>query len=94
MNEQKKERFKIRAAYVAEVVFEISVDTCGSNFLIIYGKHVNGYFCAIPNWKISCEMAEPSDTFFNTEKLKGTGIDLSEEMAKGIAFAIQEYALR
>ena len=55
--------------YNVQALFEISVDVRGDNYLVIYGKHVNGYFCCIPNWRISCEMAEPSDTFYNTEKL-------------------------
>ena len=55
--------------YQATILFEVSIDVRGDNYLVIYGKHVNGYFCCIPNWGIGCEMAEPSDIFYNTEKL-------------------------
>ena len=59
--------------FEASVIFEANIDACGSCYLVIYGRHVNGYFCAIPNWHISCEMAEPSDTFYNFERLIGAG---------------------
>ena len=53
----------------AKILFEVSFDVRGDNYLVIYGKHINGYFCCIPNWYIACEMAEPNDVFYNTEKL-------------------------
>ena len=56
--------------FEATVLFEATIDTCGSCYLVIYGRHVNGYFCAIPNFGISCEMAEPNDTFYNMERLR------------------------
>lgn len=78
------ERYKVKA------LFEVSFCTHGDNYLIIYGKHINGYFCCIPNWKIGCEMAEPSDTFYNYERLCGAGLD--DAAAKEIARMIKEVA--
>lgn len=74
--------------YKVKALFEVSFDTCGSNYLIVYGKHVNGYYCCIPNWNVGCEMAEPSDTFYNSEQLVGAGID--ERAAKEIALMIKQ----
>lgn len=76
--------------YEVQALFEISVDVRGDNYLIIYGKHVNGYFCCIPNWRISCEMAEPADVFYNTEKLLFAGCP--KYSAKEIAEIIRKAA--
>lgn len=78
------------AKFEANVIFEANIDTCGICYLVIYGRHVNGYFCAIPNWRISCEMAEPMDTFYNTERLIGAGV--VERAARELAKAIKEIA--
>lgn len=80
--------YTIQSTYPVEALFEFSVDTDGLNFLVIYGKHINGGFCCIPNWQISCEMSEPSDTFFNAEALQRAG--LSGHCAKAISQAIRE----
>lgn len=82
--------FNISATYPAEVLFEISVNVNGGNYLLIYGKHINGYFCCIPNWNIACEMAEPSDTFYNMEALMHSRV--SKRIAKAIAEAICDMA--
>ena len=58
-------KYQIGANYPVEALLEISVDFNGSNYLLIYGSHVNGCFCCIPNWGIGCEMADPYDPFFN-----------------------------
>lgn len=79
----------IQVNYTAKVKFEISIDTNGSNYLVIYGKHINGYFCCIPNWKVSCEMSEPEDVFYNANNLIDAGI--SEAAAKEIAKDICTY---
>ncbi|MBQ9713703.1 MAG: hypothetical protein IJV83_00080 [Clostridia bacterium] len=77
--------------YNAQVLFEISADVRGDSYLVIYGKHVNGYFCCIPNWGIGCEMAEPSDIFYNTEKLLFA--KCPKYSAKDIATYIQKAAM-
>lgn len=53
---------------------EFSVDWNGFNFLIIYGKHKNGWFAAIPNWNVCTEMGNPKDEYYNTTKLAQTNI--------------------
>lgn len=73
--------------YEAEALFEVSFSANGSHFLVIYGRHENGGFCCITNWGISCEMGDPNDVFYNTEKLSGAGITWvdAEAVAKVIA---------
>ena len=81
---------KIVGNYKADCQMEISVDSNGSNFLLLYGQHINGYWCCIPNWRIGCEMSDPSDTFYNREALERCGI--SKRNASDIAAAIKEAA--
>ena len=80
--------YKISGNHPAEVIFEITVDVNGNSYLVIYGKHVNGGFCCIPNWGVSCEMGDPGDTFYNAEALQRCKI--SENYAKAIANAIRD----
>lgn len=78
---------KIETTYKAKVFFESSVSVNGSSYLIIYGEHINGYFCCIPNYGWGCEMAEPSDVFYNCNKLMsecGVPIDIANAIAKSI----------
>ena len=74
--------------YKGTVLFETDLSVNGYSYLTIYGRHINGGFCCIPNWNIGCERSEPNDTFYNTEKLVGAG--LSEETANAIAKGIYE----
>lgn len=76
----------IKSTYDCEETTEISVDSNGWNFLVIYGKHINGYYIAIPNHNVCCEAAEPDDTFYNEDMLLRAGIGETE--AADIALAI------
>lgn len=55
----------IKQVYEVSQAHEISMGC----FLIIYGKHINGWFIAIPNWGIFTEAVNPQDVFGNMEKL-------------------------
>ena len=77
--------------YKARVIFESNI--CpgnGFSYLVIYGRHVNGYFCAIPNLSIACEMTNPEDVLYNSIKLgavmpkKCGGVEIAQEIAKQI----------
>ena len=70
----------------ASVIFEANLSAGGSCYLVIYGRHANGYFCAIPNWKISCEMSDPCDGFYNVNRLVDAGVhrDDAKEICKAI----------
>lgn len=72
----------------ASVIFEANFEANGNNFLVIYGKHANGYFIAIPNWGVCCEAASAEDTFYNAEKLRAVG--LSTKTAHVLANAIKK----
>lgn len=82
----KTPEFKIIARHKASVVCEFTVETDGFSYLVIYGNHVNGGFCAIPNHGIACEMSVPEDVFYNRQSLKRQGIN--DHDAKAIAAAI------
>lgn len=73
--------------FEACVLFETNINANGFFHLVIYGKHANGYFCCIPDWGVGCEMAEPNDTWWNSESLCKTGMYESE--AKIIAQEIK-----
>lgn len=68
--------------------FEISVNVDGFNYMVIYGSHFGGGFCAIPNHGIACEMGFPEDTFYNKESLMHHG--LSPKTARSLACAIRD----
>ena len=74
--------------FEASVIFEANLEANGSSFLVIYGKHANGYFIAIPNWGVCCEAAEPSDTFYNAEKLRD--VNFTTKTAHILANAIKK----
>ena len=80
--------YVISGNYHAEALFEITVDVNGHSYLVIYGKHINGGFCCIPNWNVACEMSDPSDTFYNAEALQRCKIP--KNYAKAIANAIRD----
>ena len=78
----------ISRLFDASVIFEASIEANGSCFLVIYGKHANGYFIAIPNWGVCCEASFAKDTFYNAEKLRDIG--LSTKTAHILANAIKK----
>ena len=79
----------IQDCYEISQTNEISVDWDGNNYLVIYGRHMNGWFIAIPNWQTSTEAAHPSDSFYNMEKL--TRALKSNEAARAIADALRAH---
>jgi hypothetical protein len=81
---------KIQANYQANVHFEISVAINGQSYLIIYGEHINGFFCCIPTHNWGCEMSDPADTYYNANRLQCCGADT--DTAASIANVIKETA--
>ncbi|MBP3806863.1 MAG: hypothetical protein ILA13_00445 [Eubacterium sp.] len=74
------------------VLFEHSIAVNGCSYLVIFGEHINGGFIAIPNWNICVEASWHShDTFYNTERLIGAGMDseVAEAIAEHIDMMIQ-----
>ena len=70
------------------ICFEHDIAWNGHSFLVIYGKHINGHYIAIPNWGVCCEAGYPRDSFYNTERL--SRLDLPEGAAGAIASYIEE----
>lgn len=78
---------KIEAKFEATAIeMRISID--GISYLVIYGEHINGYYCALPQDGIACELSDPYDFSYNVDKMMGAGIKKS--VAEGIATAIKE----
>ena len=61
---------KTATIYPTTVAAEFSVDIGNSHYLVIYGTHINGGFCCIPNWNFSCELGNADDVAYNAEKLE------------------------
>ncbi len=79
-------KYNEKARYNATIMFESHIDIGDSSYLIIFGKHINGYFCAIPSHNICCEMMKPDRVIENFHYLLEAGLD--EHVAKSIATAI------
>lgn len=80
---------KIREHEISDI-YEISVDWNGWNFLVIYGKHKNGWFIAIPNWNVCTEAGEPKDENYNAAKISQTNM-LLDAAPMYLAQAIAEH---
>lgn len=85
------EKYVIQAIYNVRNTHEFAVDINDFSFLVVYGHHINGWFIAIPNWNFCTEAAEPTDTFYNTEKLSMSKIDGIQYAAHALALAIDEH---
>lgn len=86
---------KIETIFEAKVMYEFNVAIDGWTYLVIYGKHVNGGFCCVPNWKWGCEMAGPNEVAYNRDKLMECGAkeEIANEIAKAIQFMYKEVSV-
>ena len=66
--------YKIRNSFEVTNVHEFSVDWNGFNFLIIYGRHIHGWFISILNWNVCTEAGQPSSVDYNAAKIAQTHI--------------------
>ena len=67
-----------------KVEFEHDIEVNGYSYLVIFGRHINGGFIAIPNWNVCTEAsAFNGDVWENTERLVKQG--LPQETARAIA---------
>lgn len=79
---------EVKRTYIADVKEELSIDYNGFNYLVIIGKHINGWFIAIPNRNVCTEAGNPIDSYCNREKLANalndanTGIALADCIAE------------
>lgn len=85
-------RYKINNTYKVYNTQEVSVDVGDFNYLVIYGKHINGWFIAIPNHGICVEAGHPSSGLpYNIEKLTAAKDTNVKNAANSIATAIKEH---
>ena len=56
-----------------KIIFEHDIQFNGCSYLVVYGRHVNGCFIAIPNWNICTEAGD--DILYNAEKLTACGLE-------------------
>lgn len=80
--------YKVISRHEVGNVIEFTMDIGDWSYLVIYGKHINGYFCAVPNWGVGCEMSKSDSIAYNATKLATNGIEYGS--AKAIAEAIRE----
>lgn len=65
-------RWEIENVHASGVFKEVSVAVGDYSYLVIFGKHVNGGFCCIPNFNAGCELSSHdrfSDIGYNAEKI-------------------------
>jgi hypothetical protein len=81
--------YEIVKPYAISEITEFSVEWNGWSFLVISGRHINGWFIAVPNLGVCVEASSPDDIYYNTEKLAKV-ID-RENVPSIIANAVNEY---
>lgn len=74
-----------------QAYFETEVNYGGQSFTAIYGEHINGGWCCVPNWNVGCEMGSTGDISFNAAALEHAG--LKPGAAKAIADKIYAVGL-
>lgn len=84
--------YTINNTYKVSDTQEISVDANGFNFLVIYGRHINGWYIAIPNHGICTEAAHPvKEVIYNMEKLSSASDINVRNAAASIAKAVKKH---
>lgn len=68
--------------------YEVSLDTMGNNFHLIFGHQINGLFLCIPNWQFGCELAEPEDENWNINSMLSRSTLITYEDATAITKAL------
>ncbi len=74
-----------------QAYFETEVNYDGLSYTMIYGEHINGGWCCVPNWNVGCEMGSTGDISFNAAALECAG--LKTGAAKAIADKIYAVGL-
>ncbi len=82
--------FKILQHFIiTDNTTELKLQIDDKKILVIYGRHINGYYIALPNAFISCEALGPEEVKRNTIYLSQAG--LRSDYAAAICTAICEY---
>ncbi|MCR5234790.1 MAG: hypothetical protein K6E53_12940 [Lachnospiraceae bacterium] len=75
-----------------QIFFEHNICFNGYTYLLIFGKHINGGFICIPNWKIGCEASTfAHSSGYNADKMEAAGLD--RNTAEALAEYIDNYML-
>ncbi len=78
------------------IIFDDFINANGLSLYTIFGKSKNGYFLCVPDkqYHIGCELAHPSDIFYNAEIIFVSGafekFQTAKELAQGIANVIEK----
>ena len=75
---------------IKDTFIELKLQIEDNKILVIYGRHINGYFIALPGHFISCEALSPDEVERNTYYLSQAG--LRSDYASTICSAINDYA--
>ncbi|MBO5623682.1 MAG: hypothetical protein J5959_18870 [Butyrivibrio sp.] len=82
--------YKILQHYtITDNTLELKLQIEDQKILVIFGRHINGYYIALPNVSISCEALGPEEVKRNTFYLSQAG--LRSDYAQAICTAIFEY---
>ncbi len=68
---------------------ELKLQIEDKKILVIYGRHINGYYIALPGIYVCCEALAPDEIKRNTIFLSQAG--LRSDYAEAICTAIYEY---
>lgn len=82
-------KYVMRNEHKPTDVKEFVVNYSGMQYLIIYGKHINGGFIAVPSHGRSCEASEPEDVVYNRVNLTRCGFN--QNAANMIAQVIHKF---
>ena len=74
MNEYKIEKVKDYTEKT-HVIFEHDVQFNGCSYVVIFGRHINGGFVAVPNWNVCAEVSADGSILYNAERLEECGLD-------------------
>ena len=69
--------------------YEFPVDYDGFSYLVIFGRHINGWFISLPRNNVSCEAASPLDITYNRANLIEKG-NIDGDFALLVAKMIEE----
>ena len=74
---------------ITDNTIELKLQIEDQKVLVIYGRHINGYYIALPNIYMSCEALEPEEVKRNTVYLSQAG--LRSDYAEAVCTAIYDY---
>lgn len=68
--------------------YEMTLETQGCSFHLIFGSQINGNFLCIPNWQFGCELSDYPDRHWNMDSILREYSQLDYEDATAIAWGL------